>query len=503
MAVERRSDGRRADIMYHFQGTPWPSQVRVLEEVAHRIDNVDVVVIRSPVASGKSKVADCLVRWMVSTGRAQSGVIVANNRLLVRQYLDSVSGYSQLFAAEEYQCGLHGIPCRKRKQLTDRYCLENGNVYHPSSCPWVRDLRSARSSKRVVVNQHVYAAHKLYRDVVVFDEAHTLESLMAERAAKTLWRTDYGWRKPLFSSADVSEWLSSVTGRADDRLEALDDLLSGRSTKWTVTTGVESLRGRDTEFIRLLPLNVRDEAGVMWPSGRVAKLVLMSATFSDSDVAALGLDGRRVLVVEAESAIPVERRPIVFRPVAPMDFRRRAASLPIIARHIRDVVLPEYSDVRGLIHLPYSMHDAFHAEVGDCSGRLVYAGREGRAHTVAEWLSSESTDSVLVGSGLHEGLDLRDDLARFQVVVATPRKNIADPGLLHLAETDPDRYEWLTVRELGQLVGRVCRHPEDWGDTLILDSTAIRELGSAQLPEWARAAVVHDTHFSPDNRKGV
>lgn len=483
---------RRDDILSHFSGTPWDVQVPVLRALEAGWADHDVFVLRLPVASGKSKIADCLLRWAMSTGRTPSGVIVANNRLLVEQYLNTTTNYKTLLRGDTYECSLHGIPCTRRKQLTDRYCLENGNIHHPSSCAFVRDLRTARGRNRLVVNQHIYMAHKLYRELGVFDEAHTVERMIAEMSAVQLWRSEFKWPRQLVDAADVRRWLDSLpAGTEDSRLAELDAALSpgtGRP-KWTVTTGSEELRGRDVEYIRLEPLDISDRAGVMWPP-KVGKVVLMSATMSDSDVTALGLDGRRVLVVEAESPIDPARRAIIHRPVAPMDFARRDVGVNPVCRHILERILPAYEGMRGVIHAPYALHAALRRELGGVN-RLVWADRSDRNRVVGEFASGGyAADSVLVGAGLSEGLDLRDDLARFQVVVSMPRKSVGDSGLLWLAENDPARYEWLTVREFAQTCGRVSRHPGDWGDTYVLDSTASRELSSPQLPKWAREAVI-------------
>lgn len=488
------------NILSYFDGTPWPGQADTLTRVAEKWDSADVFVVDAPVGSGKSLIADCITRWAMGTRRVESGVDVANSRLLVDQYLGALKGWKSLMRKDSYQCEAHGMSCALKKEETDFFCLDprSRNVYHPDSCPYVRDLRQARGRNRLVVNQHVYLAHRLFRELVIFDEAHTLESTIADSASVTLWRSEFKWPRSIHSADDASRWLSSLPASEDERLAALDDSLSGRSTTWTVACGSEPLRGRETEFIRLSPLDVSKKAGMWWPSSKVQKLVLMSATLDDSDVDALGLRGRRVVTIHSPSPIPAANRPIVWRPIAPMDFRRRDTSIWDVANHISGVILPHHAQERGVLHIPYGLQERFRMELGDCGGRLVWARQERRTETVAAWLADGRRDSVLVGSGLQEGLDLRDDLARFQVFPVTPRRNVSDPGMLWLAERAPRRFKWLTIREMAQGTGRVCRHPADRGVTYFLDSGADRELFDDLVPKWMAAAIQTDSSYRTD-----
>ena len=76
--------------------------------------------------------------------------------------------------------------------------------------------------------------------------------------------------------------------------------------------------------------------------------------------------------------------------------------------------------------------------------------------------------TVLVSPSMMEGLDLRDDLGRFQVICKVPYPDYSDPLV---ARKDRDWYDWRTVRSLVQAVGRGVRSSTDWTRTYILDSS--------------------------------
>jgi Helicase C-terminal domain len=68
-----------------------------------------------------------------------------------------------------------------------------------------------------------------------------------------------------------------------------------------------------------------------------------------------------------------------------------------------------------------------------------------------------------------EGLDLHDDLSRFQVVVKVPYPNFTDPYIAARKRLDRDWYLWQTAMRLIQATGRSVRSQEDFAETYIVD----------------------------------
>ncbi len=471
----------------------YPEQIALLDQLESVWDSSDVVVIEAPTAFGKTLIGDTIARW-TSVGSKAGSVIVANNNILVQQLMDNTAGYRTLKRKDLYPCR-EGGTCEDRVKIAGGCCKSmSGNVWAHDACPYLQDLRGARSAPRLITNQHIYLAHKLYRPTVILDEAHTLQSTLAAMSAVTLWRRNgqhTGWRRPIYSIPDVVDWLSNdlQSGDFEDaRLQLLRDVLLQGKPGYTVVLGAEPLRGRVTEFIRLLPLDVKDKIGLFLPP-KVSKVVLMSATISSVDIEELGLSGRRVSYIRGKSPIPVSQRPGYFHPVAAMTYNNREAALPKMIGVLLDELLPEYAGYRGLIHAPYALAAEIKRMVGP-HPRLKFHTATDKTEVVDMFLSGElGRDAVLVGSGLHEGLDLKGDLARFQAVICAPRPSLADPGMAWLATHAPKRYEWRSVRDTAQAYGRVCRGPTDRGDTYFLDSSLERELNSDLAPVWLSEAI--------------
>ena len=92
---------------------------------------------------------------------------------------------------------------------------------------------------------------------------------------------------------------------------------------------------------------------------------------------------------------------------------------------------------------------------------------------------------------MYEGIDLPEDLGRWQIIVRTPWKSLADPAIRHKAGLDPEWFHWESLKDLIQACGRICRTPTDFGATYILDAAAQRLIDGAPglIPHWFRDAL--------------
>ena len=98
----------------------------------------------------------------------------------------------------------------------------------------------------------------------------------------------------------------------------------------------------------------------------------------------------------------------------------------------------------------------------------VEGGREAMlaAHTISR------KPNVLVSPSFWYGVDLKDDLSRFQIVVKTPYPSLADKRTKVKANRDWDWYHYATVVKLLQGFGRSIRGDGDYCDTHVLDGNA-------------------------------
>ena len=75
---------------------------------------------------------------------------------------------------------------------------------------------------------------------------------------------------------------------------------------------------------------------------------------------------------------------------------------------------------------------------------------------------SEAEDIILVSPRITEGVDLHDDLSRFQFFPKVPYPYLGDAWIKGKLERDPDWYSRETIIKLVQGAGRSIRSEDDW-----------------------------------------
>ena len=80
--------------------------------------------------------------------------------------------------------------------------------------------------------------------------------------------------------------------------------------------------------------------------------------------------------------------------------------------------------------------------------------------------------TVLISPSLHTGLDLKDELSRFQIITKVPYPNKSDRWTNAKRVADSEWYYWQTALKLIQAYGRSVRSKDDWARTYILDSAS-------------------------------
>ena len=101
---------------------------------------------------------------------------------------------------------------------------------------------------------------------------------------------------------------------------------------------------------------------------------------------------------------------------------------------------------------------------------------------------------------MHEGVDLPYDAARFQVIPIISKPYLGDSYNREILMKNPELYLEMTIKKVVQQQGRVCRAPDDWGVTYILDKSFDRLYigeGETHLPDYFTKAL----HFSSDKER--
>lgn len=433
----------------------------LLLEIESVWDASDIISITAPTAAGKSLIMYIVAQWAASK-RMSSNILVPTN-VLVKQMQDSFPDMTPMHKMAAYQCADMDMSCADVKETCGKLCRD---------CSYTQAKKAVKKSQVRVMNAYVYMAHRLYADVVMFDEGHTVLDMLSDKKDVKLWRSLYKFPDNLKLVSDLIEWMQTeLDAQPNEKLSAALRAITKVRHGATLTYKRGINRGKDDLCLHIIPITARDVPPWMWPQERVRKLLFLSATINKQDLIELGLDHRRVAYLECGSPIDPANRPIVYEPSYNLGAQYVDMALPAVVRKINELLArhPE----KGLIHLPYSLAARIRELVKD--PRLIFHDKETKSWALNEFKSSPPEKGrVLVASGMYEGVDLPHELARWQMIGKVPYLSLGDQRVVAKSQENPHWYAWEAAKRLIQAVGRIVRAPDDYGITYIFDTNFSR-----------------------------
>jgi ATP-dependent DNA helicase DinG len=228
--------------------------------------------------------------------------------------------------------------------------------------------------------------------------------------------------------------------------------------------------------VELKPLDISSYSKAVFEKG--SKVLIMSATILNKNAfcKSIGLDQENVKFISVKSDFPRENRAIYPLNIAYLNYSN-LQSIDIkskIAKAV-DNIMSLYKNEKGIIHTTSYDQLVFIKEniSKENVRRLLITDPEIQRDEVIFQHTSTTKPTVLISPSLHTGLDLKDELSRFQIITKVPYPNKGDRWTNAKRELDEQWYYWQTALRLIQAYGRSIRSKEDWAKTYILDSAFI------------------------------
>ncbi len=404
-------------------------------------------------------------------------------------------------------------------------------------CPYWKQLQKCHDHKITLFNFSSFLFQQRIgrfpkRHLMILDEAHGTESQLLQFVSLELteWAlsiVNVSITRNIASKEQFAEWLretdllrkidiiikDSADGTCEEdldqvQLEAVKELQGKlqvfleylEKTEWMLEVVEYEKRGEPTKKIVARPLFARHFAqGLLF---RHAERVLcMSATILDVNVWAdnLGIPKDEVELIQAPCDFPVVNRPINLDYAGNMGFkyfsRQQNPQSPTRPKFAAKVahLLGRHRGERGIIHThSFEISRVLFEDVGD--PRFLFQSDFASKDEMLEE-HARRKDSVIVAPAMHEGLDLKDDLARFQIICKVPWPSLADKVMKERAARDDRYYSWLTALKLVQSYGRSVRSKDDWATTYIVDQgfDGFLQRSGKMLPQWFTEAILRGT----------
>lgn len=508
-----------------------------------------VYVLEAGTGHGKSAIAYTVGKIVnqieVRSSEGPLTLICTGTRALQMQYDRSHDDVSCIWSAMHY-------PCAKFPDDQDFYygssLCPKAQCRVKDRCEYLGVIRQFMGARIGVTNYHYYINAKfLNPNFLVLDEAHNVESilcnnstiLLSTKTARAIVRClddyDLGYDGPLYKiiegltkvkdcglestlvmMRDLSEELINVTSLIDSlnlQIEVVNQKSSlseivGVKRLLKVQSITKNLQQRVEDFT-LYPdswvISSKDEFGVKFKPlemqgsfkrlihSRCKYMLMMSSTICGDDQYCqedLGIPAENYDFQSVPSTFPVENRKVYFNRTFTLNARNKDDILPKVINMMDNFIeaLEENGRHRGIVHSVSYENAEMIKRLSRFRSRMVIPAPEEvmRLTTILE----SNPDTIIVSPSILEGLDLVDNLSRFQIFPKVPYGFLGDVWVKTRMKKNSRWYSREAIVRIVQGSGRSIRSEDDWAVTFILDGNFARLLSLREMfPSWYTDAI--------------
>jgi Rad3-related DNA helicase len=516
--------------------TPNKSQVKLIRSIEQAFDEgYKFVVCSAPTGSGKSFISKTLGNNSLDPSEefvdlVNSYQIYKHNNMggyqneaedekpfgafaltitkaLQDQYKDLFNDVDVLKGKSNYQCSyddnfsVENAPCVHIKSLKE-------DCWKRNSCPYYSARNKAVISNFATLNYNMFFAlpeHVKRKQYLICDEASELEDQLVKEFS---CQVNFDFLKkstvtirPFPNDGEygkVGKWINTLCQDIEERVEEIRDIIAKKTGKLSPTSQNEmknevilllnlhsKLRAivdtwHDSEYlfertpksINLMPLKVDQLSKYLFD--HADRVILMSATIIDPANFCKTLGVNKFKYIEADSTFDPAKAPIYANTKIKLNYNNMQSNLPKIANQIEQICNHHKND-KGLIHTQTNTITKYLQDNLKCT-RILYREPGVRNEEILDKHYNSDTPTILASPSMSHGVDLKDDLARFQIIIKAPYLPTNDKRVERMMKLD---FNWYTNKMLSSLIqacGRGVRSNKDHCITYILDAAIVENI---------------------------
>lgn len=504
--------------------TPRQEQIDAINFALNAYDQGKTdVVLELGVGIGKSAIALTIAKYLNANLQIEEdedyqigSYFLTSQKILQDQYARDFSkephNLKNLISSTNYDCV--GLPGNKCSESTRLYSLLKGRFPKApqetcrNECPYKAAKNEFIHGQLGVTNYSYFLAETVYagklepRELLVIDECHNLPATLSkfieikitEKFCDTLGvkfiidsdiENVYKWVCKKYEPA-LKKMIRKITKEIEDagsgnkllklseRLEILDKhicKIHRFQEKWNSKNWVMNIEKGDKKYYEFKPVDVSlwaDE--LIMCQGR--KRLFLSATLLDAEyyMKSLNISQDKTAYMFKDTPFKLENRPIIYIPSGKMSYNYMDKTLPVLCNFIEEI-LKMHENEKGIIHATnFKIAEYIRANIKN--KRLIVQDRGADRGILLQQHIESIEPTVIVSPSMTEGVDLKDDLSRFQIFCKLPFPPLTDEMVKRKLEIEPKFYPYTTSQVIMQAVGRSIRNEKDYAVTYILDSCA-------------------------------
>jgi Rad3-related DNA helicase len=544
----------KLNIYYDLNLTPREQQITGIKFLQDSIrSGKKYMLLNLPTGVGKSYLSVMFINWYLNFINSEAKFdILTNSKLLQKQYINEFPYIRNLEGRANYKCYTYNTNCEEGMELCNLKKHKCDDCPYLRALNNYINSRVSMTNFHMFDIANIYATGlKTSRksNVLIVDEAHDFESVFCDYLTTELSINSF--IKCGFDNNELTVFrnmISKINDLDDFIVDMKDEFLTSlkkqynylkniieKTDEFTIKTTKDSMikytrQLRECEskinsieiFLKeyasnesnwILEVNHRidkrskEELRVLtiqpvWANDYIPKYIMesydhvifMSATILNNKLFSQinGLEENLTTYHEIPSPFPVKNRMIYYIKTGKMTYKEKTDTYQRQVEYLKKI-FDKYSDKKGIIHtFNYEIATWLQRDFKNTkySDRLIFHETSDRNEKFEKHLNSDEP-TILISPSMMSGVDLKDDLSRFQIILKMPYPNIQSKKIKRRQETHKDWYSWKTIVDLIQSYGRSVRSENDHADTFILDSslTDIMNYNGKFLPRYFTNAI--------------
>lgn len=491
---------------WKFKTQPRDNQIKALDWLFEQ--DKKYLLLEAPVGTGKSFIGMAYA----NANQKDTSYILTPQIILQKQYEDSfnplMNNIASLYGKSNYHCSSVNASCEIGSVLKQT-C---NSCSHKSARAEAINKNHTILNYRLALTLFSYTEAFLPRDLIIFDECHTLEENLVSFDAHTISyarckKYDLQF-KAHTSLLEAVKWVKSyylgkmlkiysilepeaeelklkdpydLTKQDAQKIKTADELCQHISA----TSDICEQENIEDNYILTNDLTMfcfKRLTGqysfntILHPMAD--KFLFMSSTILNKDGFCddLGLNKSEVAFMSLDSEFDKKNRPVYYMPQMKMNYtwknneQKKEQMLNTV-----NTLLEMHKTESGIIHTGNfevanwlvneisTTHKIFHHN----PDKEVNVNRNDVINEFQEY----NKPSVLISPSCTEGLDLKEDLGRFAIIVKVPFGNLGDQWIKRRMEMSNEWYSRQALIDIIQGGGRIVRSAEDKGIVYILDES--------------------------------